>query len=75
MSLQFAYLLPQMPFGNDVIHNSQIPHCVAREELQFQEKDQLDGATIDFLSRMLAKDPKNRLSLKQIKEHSYFRGV
>lgn len=68
-------LKPQMPFGVDAVHKNEMAASVARDPLVFEAKDGVDQTTQAFLRGLLAKDPRDRLSLEEIKTHPYFDGM
>jgi serine/threonine protein kinase len=64
-----------MPFGNNARHKNDIKYRVLNEPLVFRPTDDISPVTRALLEGLLAKHPRNRLTLEQIKSHPYFQDV
>ena len=67
--------LSQMPFGDSVLHKDDIKRCVLTETLVFRPSDNLSPVTRGLLEGLLAKCPRDRLSIAEIKAHPYFQDM
>lgn len=64
-----------MPFGGDTTGRDNIGFCVINDPLAFKATDEISSVAKDLLHRMLAKDPRARISLDEIKAHAFFDGM
>ena len=64
-----------MAFGADAMDSNHMAAIIAEGELIIQEGDNVDAVTQDFLRKLLAKNPSDRLTAQEIKAHAYFNGV
>jgi serine/threonine protein kinase len=66
-----------MPFGADANNVSAIAKEIAERPLTFTYDDygRVNAVTRDFLDALLMKNPKDRLTLAEIKAHEYFNGM
>jgi hypothetical protein len=66
-----------MPFGVDANNMDELARDIAELPLMFTYDDycRLDVVTLDFLDTLLMKNPKDRLTLEEIKAHDYFKGM
>lgn len=64
-----------MPFGDNVQHKEDIKRCVLKEPLVFRPSDDLSPVARALLEGLLAKRPRDRLSIAEIKAHPYFRDM
>jgi serine/threonine protein kinase len=64
-----------MPFGVDAGDTNEMASSIANDALFFDVKDNIDSVTQDFLQAVLAKNPRDRPTLEEIKTHPYFNGM
>jgi serine/threonine protein kinase len=66
-----------MPFGADANNRDEIARDISELPLAFTYDDygRVNAVTRDFLDALLMKDPKDRLTLEEIKAHEYFNGM
>ncbi|RDB24179.1 Protein kinase C zeta type [Hypsizygus marmoreus] len=70
-------LLSRMPFGHAfaVTERVAIETAVIHEPLKFRQEDNISIEAQDLIRGMLAKDPRDRLSVGEIKQHPWFAGI
>ena len=61
-----------MPFGAEFFDEDQVGECVIHQPLVFKESDYISGSAKALIQGMLQKDPRNRLSLEDVKVHPFF---
>ncbi|KAF8894650.1 kinase-like domain-containing protein [Infundibulicybe gibba] len=71
----YRMLTGKLPFGNDSSCVEEIGHDVMHAPLVFPQNKEIDATTIEFLSGLLAKDVRDRLTMAQIKTHKYFEEI
>ena len=64
-----------MPFGSDEKDKHTIGECVVHDQLLFKDEDFVDDMTKDLLTKLLTKNPEDRLTIGQLKQHAYFDGM
>jgi len=64
-----------MPFGDHVQHKEDIKGCVLKDPLVVGPSDDMSPVTRALLEGLLAKRPRDRLSMVEIKAHPYFQGM
>jgi serine/threonine protein kinase len=64
-----------MPFGENVQHKEDIKSCVVKDPLVFRPSDEISPVTRALLEGLLAKRPRDRLTMAEIKVHPYFHDV
>jgi serine/threonine protein kinase len=64
-----------MPFGDHVLHKADVGACVVKEPLVFRPSDDIPPVTRSLLEGLLAKRPRDRLSMAEIKAHPYFQDM
>jgi serine/threonine protein kinase len=61
-----------MPLSAEFFDEDQVGECVIHQPLVFKESDCISGSAKRLIQGMLEKDPRNRLSLEDVKAHSFF---
>jgi serine/threonine protein kinase len=64
-----------MPYGNDVFGKCDIAKSVIHDELSVDDLTTLSSSANDLLRTLLTKDPSNRISVAEMKTHSFFRDM